>query len=262
MGILNVTPDSFSDGGEYSSIETARRQADFMVANGAKIIDIGGESTRPGAKDVSAEHELERVIPLIDYVSRNHDVWISIDTSKAQVMKAAVDAGAHLINDVRALQEADALTTAAKLNVPVCLMHMQGQPRTMQDAPQYEDIISDITQFFTERVDKCIAAGIKREHIVLDPGFGFGKTLAHNYELLNRMAEFLPFGLPILAGLSRKSMFGQLLGREVSQRLSGTLAGNMLAVQAGAKILRVHDVQETSDMLAVLQATKNYNALA
>ncbi|ABZ77700.1 dihydropteroate synthase [Shewanella halifaxensis HAW-EB4] len=262
MGILNVTPDSFSDGGEYSSFETACRQADLMVAQGAKIIDIGGESTRPGAKEVSVEDELARVLPLIDYVSRTHKVWISIDTSKATVMKAAVEAGAHLINDVRALQEAGALDVAAQLGVPVCLMHMQGQPRTMQDAPHYEDIISDISQFFCERIDACLAAGIRREQIVLDPGFGFGKSLAHNYELLNRMPELLQLGLPVLAGLSRKSMFGQLLGREVSQRLSATLTGNMLAIQAGAKILRVHDVQETSDMLAVLSATRNYNALS
>ncbi|GIU13068.1 dihydropteroate synthase [Shewanella sp. MBTL60-112-B2] len=262
MGILNVTPDSFSDGGEYSSITTACKQADLMVAQGAKIIDIGGESTRPGAKDVSAEHEIERVIPLIEYVSKNHDVWISIDTSKAVVMEAAVNAGAHLINDVRALQEPGAIETAAKLNVPVCLMHMQGQPRTMQNAPQYNDIISDISRFFSARIDVCIAAGIKREHIVLDPGFGFGKTLSHNYELLNRMAEFEPLGLPVLAGLSRKSMFGQLLGREVSQRLSATLAGNMLAIQAGAKIVRVHDVQEACDTIAVLEAAKNFKTLA
>ncbi|WP_374991367.1 dihydropteroate synthase [Shewanella fidelis] len=262
MGILNVTPDSFSDGGEFSSFATACQQADLMVAQGAKIIDIGGESTRPGAKDVSLEDELNRVLPLIDYVAKNHQVWISIDTSKAQVMAAAVNAGAHLINDVRALQEPDALETAAKLNVPVCLMHMQGQPRTMQDAPQYSDIISDISHFFQDRIDACLAAGIKREHIVLDPGFGFGKTLAHNYELLNRMNEFAKFNLPLLAGLSRKSMFGQLLGREVSQRLSATLAGNMLAVQAGAKIVRVHDVQETCDMIAVLQATDNFERLA
>ena len=262
MGILNVTPDSFSDGGEFSSFATACRQADLMVAQGAKIIDIGGESTRPGAQDVSDEHELARVLPLIEYVSAKHDVWISIDTSKALVMEAAVNAGAHLINDVRALQEPDALEVAAKLNVPVCLMHMQGQPRTMQDSPQYEDIIADISEFFRERIEACLTAGIKREHIVLDPGFGFGKSLAHNYELLNRMAEFEPLGLPILAGLSRKSMFGQLLGREVSQRLSATLAGNMLAIQAGAKIVRVHDVQETCDMIAVLEAAKNFKSLA
>ncbi|MCK8045702.1 dihydropteroate synthase [Shewanella sp. 1CM18E] len=262
MGILNVTPDSFSDGGEFSSFETACQQADLMVAQGAKIIDIGGESTRPGAKDVSAEEEIERVIPLIEYVSKTHDVWISIDTSKAVVMEAAVNAGAHLINDVRALQEPDALDTAARLQVPVCLMHMQGQPRTMQDSPEYKDVIADISEFFSERIDACIQAGIKRENIVLDPGFGFGKTLSHNYELLHRMAEFEAFKLPILAGLSRKSMFGQLLGREVSQRLSATLAGNMLAIQAGAKIVRVHDVQDTCDMMAVLEAAKNFKTLA
>ncbi|GIU43625.1 dihydropteroate synthase [Shewanella sairae] len=262
MGILNVTPDSFSDGGEFASFTTACQQADLMVAQGAKIIDIGGESTRPGAQDVSAEDELARVLPLIEYISAKHDVWISIDTSKATVMEAAVNAGAHLINDVRALQEPGALDIAAKLNVPVCLMHMQGQPRTMQDAPHYDDVIADISQFFEQRVSACVAAGIKRENIVLDPGFGFGKSLAHNYELLNRMSEFSVFNLPILAGLSRKSMFGQLLGREVSQRLSATLAGNMLAIQAGAKVVRVHDVQETCDMIAVLAATQNYKTLA
>ncbi|MCL1138424.1 dihydropteroate synthase [Shewanella pneumatophori] len=261
MGILNVTPDSFSDGGEYSSYMVACQQADLMVAQGAKIIDIGGESTRPGAKDVSAEEEIERVIPLIEYVGKTHDVWISIDTSKAVVMEAAVNAGAHLINDVRALQEPDALETAAKLNVPVCLMHMQGQPRTMQDSPEYKDVIADISEFFNERINACLQAGIKREHIVLDPGFGFGKTLSHNYELLHRMNEFEAFKLPILAGLSRKSMFGQLLGREVSQRLSATLAGNMLAIQAGAKIVRVHDVQETCDTIAVMQAANDFKNL-
>ncbi|MEZ9596117.1 dihydropteroate synthase [Shewanella sp. 10N.261.52.F9] len=262
MGILNVTPDSFSDGGEFSSFTTACQQADLMVAQGAKIIDIGGESTRPGAQDVSAEDELARVLPLIEYISAKHDVWISIDTSKATVMEAAVNAGAHLINDVRALQEPGALEVAAKLNVPVCLMHMQGQPRTMQDAPHYDDVLADINQFFEQRVSACVAEGIKRENIVLDPGFGFGKSLAHNYELLNRISEFSVFNLPILAGLSRKSMFGQLLGREVSQRLSATLAGNMLAIQSGAKIVRVHDVQETCDMIAVLDAAKNFKTLA
>ena len=257
-----MTPDSFSDGGEFSSFTRACQQADLMVAQGAKIIDIGGESTRPGAQDVSAEDELARVLPLIEYISAKHDVWISIDTSKATVMEAAVNAGAHLINDVRALQEPGALEVAAKLNVPVCLMHMQGQPRTMQDAPHYDDVIADINQFFEQRVSACVAEGIKRENIVLDPGFGFGKSLAHNYELLNRISEFSVFNLPILAGLSRKSMFGQLLGREVSQRLSATLAGNMLAIQSGAKIVRVHDVQETCDMIAVLDAAKNFKTLA
>jgi dihydropteroate synthase len=262
MGILNVTPDSFSDGGAFSSFETACHQADNMVAQGATFIDIGGESTRPGAKDVSEADELARVLPLIEYVSKAHDVWISIDTSKPAVMRAAVAAGAHLINDVRALQEPGALAAAGALGVPVCLMHMQGQPRTMQQAPVYEDVIKDIAQFFEGRLEACLQAGIKRDNIVLDPGFGFGKSLAHNYELLQRLAELSSFKLPILAGMSRKSMFGQLLNREVSQRLSASLAGNMLAVQAGASIVRVHDVQETADMMSVLRATSHYKDLS
>lgn len=261
MGILNVTPDSFSDGGEFASITKACQQADTMVAHGAAFIDIGGESTRPGAKDVLEVDELDRVLPLIEYVAKTHDVWISIDTSKPGVMRAAVAAGAHFINDVRALQEPGALVAAAELDVPVCLMHMQGQPRTMQQAPVYDDVIKDIAQFFEGRIEACLRAGIKRDNIVLDPGFGFGKSLAHNYELLERLAEFSSFELPILAGMSRKSMFGELLNREVSQRLSASIAGNMLAVQAGASILRVHDVQETADMLAVLSATKNHRDL-
>ncbi|WP_428847802.1 dihydropteroate synthase [Shewanella abyssi] len=262
MGILNVTPDSFSDGGEFSSFETACHQADNMVAHGAIFIDIGGESTRPGAKDVSEADELARVLPLIEYVAKTHDVWISIDTSKPVVMRAAVAAGAHLINDVRALQEPGALAAAAELGVPVCLMHMQGQPRTMQHAPVYDDIVKEISSFFEERITACLEAGIKRNNIVLDPGFGFGKSLAHNYQLLQRLAEFSAFELPLLAGLSRKSMFGQLLNREVSQRLSASLAGNMLALQAGANIVRVHDVRETADMMAVLSATKNHMDLS
>ena len=262
MGILNVTPDSFSDGGAYSSFERACRQADSMVEHGATFIDIGGESTRPGAKEVSEKDELARVIPLIEYVANKHAVWISIDTSKPGVMRAAVAAGAHLINDVRALQEPGALTAASELNVPVCLMHMQGQPRTMQQAPIYADVVEDIAAFFKQRIEQCVKAGIKRDNIVLDPGFGFGKSLAHNYEILQRFAEFEAFKLPLLAGMSRKSMFGQLLNRDVSQRLSASLAANMLALQAGADIVRVHDVQETADMMAVLNATKNYKDLS
>lgn len=262
MGILNVTPDSFSDGGAYSSFERACLQADTMVEHGATFIDIGGESTRPGAKDVSVADELARVIPLIEYVSKHHDILISIDTSKPEVMRAAVAAGAQLINDVRALQEPGALAAACELNVPVCLMHMQGQPRTMQQAPIYADVVEDIAAFFKQRIEQCVQAGIKRDNIVLDPGFGFGKSLAHNYEILQRFAEFDVFGLPLLAGMSRKSMFGQLLNRDVSQRLSASLAANMLALQAGADIVRVHDVQETADMMAVLSATKNYKDLS
>ncbi|GIU40239.1 dihydropteroate synthase [Shewanella colwelliana] len=261
MGILNVTPDSFSDGGKFTSIERACRHADQMVADGAAFIDIGGESTRPGAKDVSLQEELDRVIPLIEYVGNTHDVCISVDTSKPQVMSAAVSAGAHLINDVRALQVPGALAAAAKLQVPVCLMHMQGQPRSMQASPEYGDIIKDISTFFHERVAACMAAGIAKERLVLDPGFGFGKTLSHNYELLHRLADFSEFQLPLLIGLSRKSMIGNLLQVEVEQRVVGSVAAAMIAVQRGAHILRVHDVKETMDMIKVMQACKYYDAL-
>ncbi|ESE39157.1 dihydropteroate synthase [Shewanella decolorationis] len=258
MGILNVTPDSFSDGGKFSSFELACQHADEMVAQGALIIDIGGESTRPGAADVSVQDELARVIPLVEYVAKHHDVWISVDTSKPEVMRQAVNAGAHLINDVRALLEPGALETAAQLNVPICLMHMQGAPRTMQTAPEYQDLVADVSQFLTERIQACIEAGIPRERLLIDPGFGFGKTLEHNYELLAKLERFEQFDLPILIGLSRKSMIGNLLARPTSERLAGSLAGAMIAAQKGAHIIRVHDVPETVDMLKVLQATQAY----
>jgi len=261
MGILNVTPDSFSDGGEYSSFELACKHADEMVEQGASIIDIGGESTRPGAADVNLCEELSRVIPLVEYIAQRDDVWISIDTSKAEVMKQAVEAGAHLINDVRALQEPGALEMATRLQVPVCLMHMQGQPRSMQDAPEYSDVVDEIKQFFKQRIQACCDAGLKREHLLIDPGFGFGKSLAHNYELLNRLEEFKSLGTPILAGLSRKSMMGNLLSRDVPQRLAGSLAGAMLSAQRGADIIRVHDVAETVDVLKVLDATHHFGQL-
>ncbi|MFB2637449.1 dihydropteroate synthase [Shewanella bicestrii] len=258
MGILNVTPDSFSDGGKFSSFELACQHADDMVAQGALIIDIGGESTRPGAADVTVEDELARVIPLVKYVAKHHDVWISVDTSKPEVMRQAVNAGAHLINDVRALLEPGALETAAQLNVPICLMHMQGAPRSMQTAPEYEDVVADVTEFLRERIQACIDAGIPRERLLIDPGFGFGKTLEHNYELLAKLERFEQFELPILIGLSRKSMIGNLLARPTSERLAGSLAGAMIAAQKGAHIIRVHDVPETVDMLKVLQATQAY----
>ncbi|MEL4429453.1 dihydropteroate synthase [Shewanella mangrovisoli] len=258
MGILNVTPDSFSDGGKFSSFELACQHADEMVAQGALIIDIGGESTRPGAADVTVEDELARVIPLVEYVAKHHDVWISVDTSKPEVMRQAVNAGAHLINDVRALLEPGALETAAQLNVPICLMHMQGAPRSMQTAPEYQDLVADVSEFLRERIQACIEAGIPRERLLVDPGFGFGKTLEHNYELLAKLERFEQFELPILIGLSRKSMIGNLLARPTSERLAGSLAGAMIAAQKGAHIIRVHDVPETVDMLKVLQATQAY----
>nr|WP_211164449.1 dihydropteroate synthase [Shewanella salipaludis] len=257
MGIVNVTPDSFSDGGDYAAFDAACRHVDLLVSQGAAFIDIGGESTRPGAAEVSLAEELERVIPLVEYVAAHHPVWISVDTSKPEVMAAAVAAGAHMINDVRALQQPGALAMAAELGVPVCLMHMQGQPDSMQQAPEYLDVVTEVKAFLSERVQACLDAGIQRSQLVIDPGFGFGKSLAHNYELLARLGEFAVLGLPLLVGLSRKSMLGNLLHRPTKERLAGSLAGAMLAAQQGAHIIRVHDVAETQDVLKVLQTVRN-----
>ncbi|MCO7225084.1 dihydropteroate synthase [Pleionea sp. CnH1-48] len=252
MGILNVTPDSFSDGGRFDQIEYALEQAQRMVEAGVDIIDVGGESTRPGAKEVTVAGELERVIPVIKAIAPLGKP-ISIDTSKADVMKAAVDAGAAMINDVRALQEPGALQVAAQCQVPVCLMHMQGQPRTMQQAPQYEQVVDDVSRFLKQRVEACEAAGISRDLICIDPGFGFGKTLEHNIELLRDLESLLTLDLPILAGISRKSMLGQITGKEVSERLAGSLAVALIAMLKSAKIIRVHDVAETVDVMKVFK---------
>lgn len=256
MGILNVTPDSFSDGGRFWHLDGALRQAEKMVAQGAHFIDVGGESTRPGAADVSLQQELERVIPVIEAIRANLDTIISIDTSKAEVMTEAVKAGAALINDVRALREPGALEAAAQSGAAVCLMHMQGQPRTMQTAPHYMDVVHEVMQFLAQRVEACRAVGISEETILLDPGFGFGKTMQHNYRLLAALSHFHALGMPLLVGMSRKSMIGNLLDRKVDERLPGSLACAMLAAQQGAHILRVHDVQETADVLRVLEAVR------
>ncbi|GAA62128.1 dihydropteroate synthase [Pseudoalteromonas sp. BSi20652] len=255
MGILNVTPDSFSDGGQFLDPAVALKRAMQLLQDGAQIIDIGGESTRPGAPDVSLNDELARVIPAIKAIREHSDCAISVDTSKAQVMDQAILAGADIVNDVRALQEPDALETVAQYeDVAICLMHMQGQPRSMQFAPHYDNLFADINIFFSERIKACERAGIKFERLILDPGFGFGKTLSHNYQILAKFDHFNKLGLPLLAGLSRKSMIGNLLNRETSDRLAGSLAGALIAVQNGAKIIRVHDVKETADVLNVLQA--------
>ena len=255
MGILNVTPDSFSDGGSYCQLDSAVKQAKTLLNQGAKIIDIGGESTRPGAPDVSLEDELDRVIPLVKALRASSDCIISIDTSKSEVMRQAIIAGADIINDVRALQEPGAIEVLAQYpEVAICLMHMQGQPRTMQSNPHYDDLFADINEFFAERLGACEKAGIQSERIILDPGFGFGKTLTHNYQILNKFDVFNQFKLPVLAGLSRKSMIGNLLNRDTNERLAGSLAGALIAAQNGAKIIRVHDVQETVDVLSVWQA--------
>ncbi|WP_375321796.1 dihydropteroate synthase [Aliivibrio logei] len=255
MAILNVTPDSFSDGGQFTHLDVALTQAEKMVNAGVSFIDIGGESTRPGAPEVSLQQELDRVIPIIEAVHQRFDTWISIDTSKAIVMKEAVKAGADLINDVRALQEPNALEAAAKANVPICLMHMQGQPRTMQSNPTYQDLFTDISDFLSERILACQSVGIAKDKLILDPGFGFGKTLEHNYQLLAELERFHQLGLPVLAGMSRKSMVFKLLDVEPQQATSGSLACATIAAMKGAQIIRVHDFEQTMDIIKVCQAT-------
>jgi dihydropteroate synthase len=253
MGIVNVTPDSFSDGGKFNSVDAALEQVEAMIASGVTIVDIGGESTRPGAPDVELQEELARVIPVIRAIRERFGVWISVDTSKAEVMRQAVEAGADIINDVRALQEPGALEVAAAAGVPICLMHMQGQPRTMQANPTYEDLLTDVAQFLQERIAACEAVGITREQLILDPGFGFGKTLEHNYHLLAHLDKFHQFGLPVLAGMSRKSMIFKLLDKVPADCLAGSLACATLAAAKGAQIIRVHDAAETVEAVKIVQ---------
>ena len=259
MGVLNVTPDSFSDGGKFFNASSAIDQAKSMVENGAGIIDIGGESTRPGAQAVTAKEELNRVIPVIEALSGQIKAPISIDTSKPEVMEQAVASGASIINDVNALRAEGAIEMAAKLKSDVCLMHMQGIPRTMQDNPSYDDVVEDIKSFFKERIEACELAGIELSSITLDPGFGFGKNLGHNIALLKNLSEFNEFGVSILAGLSRKSMIGTLLGdKDVDSRMIGSVTAALIAVENGANIIRAHDVEETNDALKVWQQIKNF----
>lgn len=253
MGILNVTPDSFSDGGKFNSLKLAIERAEKMIAAGVSIIDIGGESTRPGAPEVTLEDELQRVVPVIKAIRAKHNVWISIDTSKAEVMRQAVNAGADLINDVRALQEPGALEVAAKAGVPICLMHMQGQPRTMQMSPCYQDVLTDVKAFLQERVAACENVGIAREQIILDPGFGFGKTLEHNYHLLAHLEAFHQLGFPILAGMSRKSMIFKLLEKNPADCMVASVTCATVAAMKGAQIIRVHDVDETLEAMKIVQ---------
>ncbi|CAC9580747.1 Dihydropteroate synthase (EC 2.5.1.15) [uncultured Gammaproteobacteria bacterium] len=256
MGVLNITPDSFFDGGQYFDTELAIASAKRMVANGADIIDVGGESTRPNAQPVSENDEISRVIPVIKALSTQINVPISIDTSEPQVMKLAVEAGASVINDVNALQAEGALKIAALLKVDVCLMHRQGSTKTMQIDPTYDDVIEDIKRFFDQRIKACERAGISKDKIILDPGFGFGKTLEHNLEILRRFDEFKSFNLRLLAGLSRKSMIGAVLNnREAEGRIIGSVIGAIMAVQNGANIVRVHDILETKDALLMLKVT-------
>ena len=259
MGIVNITPDSFSDGGKYHQLESALRHVEAMVKAGTAIIDIGGESTRPGAANVNLDMELARVIPVIKAIRDRFDCWISIDTSKAQVMTEAVNAGVDLINDIRALQEPGAVEAAAIANVPICLMHMQGQPRTMQSDPNYVDLITDVSLFLADRIHVCEQHGITRQQLVLDPGFGFGKTMAHNYQLLAQFEQFHQFGLPLLAGMSRKSMISNLLDKPPVECLAGSLACATIAAMKGAQIIRVHDAKETIDVIQVCNMVANFS---
>lgn len=254
MGILNVTTDSFSDGGRFLDLDAALRHSESMVAAGASIIDVGGESTRPGAIEVPAAEEADRVVPVIEAIASRLDVAISVDTGKALVMSAAVAAGAALINDVYALRQDGAMEAAAQLGAAVCLMHMQGTPATMQRDPQYDDVVRTVGEFLQARIEACENAGIRRDRLLVDPGFGFGKTDSQNLELLSKLQLLQQLGPPLLVGLSRKSLLGSLTGKSTDQRLSAGIAAAVLAVERGARIIRTHDVAETVDALRVAQA--------
>lgn len=253
MGILNITPDSFSDGGRFLETDAALRQAESMLAEGADIIDVGGESTRPGSLGVGVEQELDRVVPVIESLNSNIDVALSVDTSKPAVMREAVNAGAAMINDVNALRAGGAIDVAAAVGVPVCLMHMPGEPRTMQDNPVYDDVAEAVRSYLQERAVACVAGGVDRGQIVVDPGFGFGKTVAHNLELLRSLGK-LGGDFPLMAGLSRKSMIGKLLGLPPGRRLHASVALAVVAVKNGASLLRVHDVGPTVDAVRMYEA--------
>jgi dihydropteroate synthase len=259
MGVLNITPDSFSDGAQHLNQDDAVIRAQQMIKQGADVIDIGGESTRPGAQPVSTTDEINRVIPVIESLYQTTDIPISIDTSKPEVMELAVKAGASMINDVCALSADGALEMVSSLNVDVCLMHMQGNPRIMQIKPSYVDVVDDSKSFFNDRIEVCVNAGISEDKIVLDPGFGFGKTLNQNLEMLKRLSEFKSFNLPVLVGISRKSMIGTLLdNRNVDGRVSGSVTAAIMAIRNGANVVRVHDVLETKDALTIWQSVNQF----
>lgn len=253
MGILNVTPDSFSDGGRFDTLDAAVTQTARMLEEGADIIDIGGESTRPGADDVGEQQEMDRVLPVIEAINARFDTIISLDTSKAAVMREGAALGVGMINDVRALQEPDSLQVARETALPVCLMHMQGQPRSMQQDPRYDNVVGEVRDFLQARIRACVDAGIDADRLVLDPGFGFGKTLAHNLQLIRHL-ESLCGEFPLLVGLSRKRMFGQILGDDSADRVSASVSAALMCAERGASLLRVHDVAPTVQALAVFQA--------
>ncbi len=256
MGVINTTPDSFSDGGLYDDAKRALAHAHRLIDEGADILDIGGESTRPGAITVSLDEEIKRTIPLIEAIRRFSDIPLSIDTSKAEVMRAAADAGADIINDVWALRREGALQAAVETGLMVCLMHMQGRPDSMQDNPHYDNVVAEVSEFLHQRIETALQAGIGRDRLIIDPGFGFGKTLPQNLQLLDGLHEFTLYGLPLLVGLSRKSMLGLVTGREVHDRLAASLSAAVIAAMSGANIIRVHDVTETRDAVAIVQAVQ------
>ncbi|ODT65700.1 MAG: dihydropteroate synthase [Nitrosomonadales bacterium SCN 54-20] len=260
MGVVNITPDSFSDGGLFASAEHALSHAFRLMEEGADLLDVGGESTRPGSTPVSVEEELRRIIPVVEALA-NQNVQVSVDTSKPEVMRAAIAAGAVMINDVRALQLPGALEAVAEGGVTACLMHMQGEPATMQINPQYEDVVHDVKAFLKRRLEAAQAAGIPRERLIVDPGFGFGKNQVHNIELLRHLDQFLDLEVPMLAGLSRKSMLGKITSSDISSRIHASIAAALIAVMKGAAILRVHDVRATRDALAVYNAVYDRGAV-
>jgi len=259
MGVLNVTPDSFSDGGMYYLPDKALFRAEEMIKEGVSIIDVGGESTRPGAAPVSVDEELARTIPVIEKIVRWLDIAVSIDTSHPLVMKEAVNAGAHLINDVRALTVEGALDFVAETSVPVCLMHMSGSPETMQDHPCYENILNTVQNYLQNRIKQAVISGISTDRLLIDPGFGFGKNLTHNLTMLKYLSKFNDLGCPLLVGLSRKTMIGSLLGKDVDNRVFGSVGAAVIAAMNGAAIIRAHDIRETVDALTIVQAVNNLN---
>lgn len=257
MAIVNLTPDSFSDGGQYISFDSALQRCEQVLNEGADIIDIGGESTRPGAQKISEQEEMDRVLPLLEAVRREFDCALSVDTSKAALMREALKHKVSIINDVRALQKVEDLSFLAQSDCQICLMHMQGEPQTMQNAPQYNDVIDEVKTFLQHRIDTCCSAGIDKKRLIIDPGFGFGKSLQHNLQLLNQLQTFQSLDCPILVGISRKSMLGQVLDKTVDERLSGSLAALVLAINKGAGFVRVHDVAPSRDALDFAWATMN-----
>jgi len=254
MGILNITPDSFSDGGQFDSVDTALHRTEQMLREGAGIIDVGGESTRPNAQPVSIQNELDRVIPVIEAITQRFDTIVSIDTTKSEVMRHAVDAGAGIINDVLGLRAEGAVDVASKTDAAICLMHMQGEPRTMQENPVYNDVVADVHNFLEQRVQACEAKGICRERLLVDPGFGFGKNLTHNLSLMKHLSRLNDLGVPVLVGVSRKSMIGAILDKDVQVRLYGSIALHSIALMQGASIIRAHDVEAAVDAVKICYA--------